>query len=338
MDGEYDVVIVGAGPGGLECAKTLAEKGKQVLVLERKRIIGPKTCGGGLTKKDFTFEMPKKQGKKFKKVYINTPHQSLILENKDFVVVTMNRADLGKDMEDKARKAGAEIRTNSNVSEIKEKSIIVNGEEIGFKCLVGADGATSIVRRYLGLKTEEKEMAIEYKIPKIFKKMEIFLDSELFASGYAWIFPHKHFTSIGAGADSRFINSQDLKKNLDKWIKEKRIDVSQGKFEGAIINYDYRGYKFKNKFLIGDAAGFTSGLTGEGIYAARLSGQEVAKIVLNKTYVPEKLNHLLKIKAKHESLLKIFELSGPLREMEYESLIFLLKNKFLKKKIEEILF
>ena len=45
----YSVIIIGAGPGGLACARLLAEQGMDVLVLERKSIVGPKVCGGGIT-------------------------------------------------------------------------------------------------------------------------------------------------------------------------------------------------------------------------------------------------------------------------------------------------
>ena len=44
-----NAVIVGAGPGGLACARLLAEHGLDVLVLERKKEAGPKVCGGGIT-------------------------------------------------------------------------------------------------------------------------------------------------------------------------------------------------------------------------------------------------------------------------------------------------
>jgi flavin-dependent dehydrogenase len=33
---KYDVVIVGAGPGGLRCAEVLGEEGKNVLIVEKK--------------------------------------------------------------------------------------------------------------------------------------------------------------------------------------------------------------------------------------------------------------------------------------------------------------
>ena len=45
----YDVIIVGAGPGGLACAETTARAGLKTLVLERKLILGPKVCAGGVT-------------------------------------------------------------------------------------------------------------------------------------------------------------------------------------------------------------------------------------------------------------------------------------------------
>ena len=38
---EYDVVIIGAGPAGLNCAKYLAETDKKVLILEKNKEIKP---------------------------------------------------------------------------------------------------------------------------------------------------------------------------------------------------------------------------------------------------------------------------------------------------------
>jgi len=48
---KYDVVIVGAGPAGLACAKELSKGSKTILLIEKNKIIGPKVCAGGLRKK-----------------------------------------------------------------------------------------------------------------------------------------------------------------------------------------------------------------------------------------------------------------------------------------------
>src|SRR5690606_17126907 len=38
-------IVVGAGPAGLRAAQVLAEAGRDVVVLERRLEVGPKTCG-----------------------------------------------------------------------------------------------------------------------------------------------------------------------------------------------------------------------------------------------------------------------------------------------------
>jgi len=45
----YDVLVVGAGPSGAAAAYWLAEQGRRVLVVEKKRFPREKTCGDGLT-------------------------------------------------------------------------------------------------------------------------------------------------------------------------------------------------------------------------------------------------------------------------------------------------
>lgn len=48
-DSRFDVVVVGAGPGGSAAAQALARAGRRVLVVERAQFPRPKVCGGCLS-------------------------------------------------------------------------------------------------------------------------------------------------------------------------------------------------------------------------------------------------------------------------------------------------
>ena len=49
MTDRYDVLVVGGGPSGAAAAYWLAQQGRRVLVVEKKRFPREKTCGDGLT-------------------------------------------------------------------------------------------------------------------------------------------------------------------------------------------------------------------------------------------------------------------------------------------------
>ena len=331
----YKTIIIGAGPAGLRCAKILADNKEDFILVEKKKKLDRKICTGiwGISKKTSCMNLPDRLfEKKFKKVIVSTPFEKTEVKLDEPFVATLNRKHLSEYMYKEAKKSGAKILFDSPVSKIGKDYIIIKGEKIYFDNLVGADGSYSIVRKSLGL-SQNTGMGIQYWVKKEFKNIEIHFDADKFGPWFAWIVPHKGLTSIGAGGDIRLMPLNKMKENLDLWCSEHKISLSSAKFEGAAINPDYQGYKFKNKFLVGDAAGFASGLTGEGIYFAMASGEDVAKIIIDKNHKPLLINEILSIKKKHDIIVKSFKLNKTLEKIEYNALLELLKIKLFDKAV-----
>lgn len=328
----YETVIIGAGPAGLNCAQKLAEAGKSVLLLEQNSEIGPKVCAGGFTGADLEYlGLPDDLlDFKLKEVAFSTPMQKSKLKFDKFVIYTVDRKNLGQWQLAKLKKTGAEVKTKSRVTKIEKDHVLVNGsEKIGFNYLVGADGSASFTRRFIGIPSKEVGIAIQYLVPNTQKyDFEYIFSSGLFGAGYAWIFPHKDYTSVGTGCNPKHMSSKKLRENFGKWLKARKISVEGLELQGSPINYDYRGYKFGNIFLAGDAAGVASGLTGEGIYQALISGEEVAKMILDINYVSVKMEEIIKANKRHTQILEFLHRSGGLRKIEFELVALMLKSNW----------
>lgn len=334
----YDVIIVGAGPGGLRAAKTLGDAGRSVLLLEKNAVIGPKICAGGITLKDLKIGVPADlEGRTYDAMSVYSPSKrKTVIRLPQPFLRTITRHTLGQWMAAQLVHPSMTVRTKAKVTELRNRSVIINGdEEIGFDFLIGADGSISTIRQFLKIPVRNVMSAIQYYIPDHHDEIAFYLDAQLFGPGYAWIFPHAQSTSIGAAKAGYYKTRWHLKESLDRWMAKWGIDVGASKLEGWTINYDYRGHEFGRVFLIGDAAGFTSGLTGEGIYFAMVSGEEIAKKILDPNYPTPEITRLLKIKRTHERLLKLLE-SRWMQRLVHELAVLSTRHRRIAEKAVEL--
>jgi len=302
----HDVVIVGAGPAGLACARILARGGLKVLVLERKPRPGPKVCAGGITWSGLINRIPGcLEENRFHRQSIFTPLQQIRLASAEPMIATVNRENLGRHMAAEAAAAGAEIVTSAQVKRIDDDSVVFttlpagSEEKAGFRHLVGADGAASLVRRHLRVPTEHLGIGINYQIPRRFAEMEWHLAPPLFGNGYGWIFPHRDTTSVGAYAAAAVMKAGALHRGLRTWAAGRGIALDGTRQHAEFVNFDYRGWNFGRVFLVGDAAGLASGLTGEGIFPAIVSGEAIARYILHPGCDLADLQRLIRIHRLH---------------------------------------
>jgi menaquinone-9 beta-reductase len=332
----FKVVIVGAGPAGLACAKILAQNGISTLIIDKKEIIGPKVCAGGLTWSGFTGRIPENLFERsFPVQHINTRLQKISVKSPHPIIVTINRKKLGRFMLEQALAVGAEILPGTCVAEIFANTIVLRQmknnslQKIQFDYLVGADGSNSIVRKFLVLPTSRMGIGINYQIHGDRRNMEWSLNSTYFKNGYGWIFPHHDTFSIGAYVDRWSMRAHTLKGNLIRWAENIGIDLVEKKCGAAYINFDYRGWNFKHIFLAGDAAGLASALTGEGIYPAIVSGEMVAKTIIDPNCDLTQINRLIKKQKLHALMVGITGRNRLFNALLTEIVVFSLRSKIL---------
>ena len=303
-----EVLIVGAGPAGLRAAQVLADAGREVVVAEKRAEIGPKTCAGGLTLKTIDvlrrLGLPDQLG--LERVgQVAFDGRSCVLHPECTLVRTVSRRELGGYQLRWARTAGADVRAGSPVTglDLGARTASVGGQPVRWRHLIGADGADSAVRRALGVPSPRECFAAEYNVAGLrLEPLRVEVDPVL-AGGYFWIFPHCDYTSIGAVASKHKVRPSALRRYLDRRVAALDVQSGSAPFEAATIEVEFRGLQFPGDVhLAGDAAGVASSLTAEGIYAALLTGEEVARGILSPGYRAERTRHWLGVKRRHDRL------------------------------------
>ena len=312
-------LIVGAGPAGLRAGQVLAEAGREVLVVEKRGEIGPKTCAGGLTTKTVALlralGLPESAGLALVGQVAFAGGRPIVLDARLTLVVTLARRELGGYQVRWTRAAGAEVRAGCAVKELdlEARTARVDGRPVRWRHLIGADGADSSVRRALGLPHARACFAAEYNVHGLrLEPLRVECDPAL-RGGYFWVFPHQDYTSIGAVAMKRAVRPPELRAYLDRRLTGLGVSARGAPFEGATLEVDYRGRHFPGDVhLAGDAAGVPSSLTAEGIYAALLTGEEVAREILEPPYRSPRVARWLRVKRGHDRLARLLR-RGPAR-------------------------
>ena len=334
----FDVIIVGGGPAGLECARTLSSSERKILLLEKKEVFGEKLCAGGLTMKDMeVLEIPDRIIEHhISRAALYSPRKSACTDSPVPFLFTVDRLELGAWQRELLNGTSVEVRNGSQVASVSSNALRLRvGTEISFEYLVGADGYASVVRRSLGLATRKRLIGFQYTLPAeiVDPVLKIYLDSRRFGAWYAWSFPHRDSVALGCCCDPEMIDHRKVRDGFIAWLNDKGIDPGDAKLESSPISYDYRGYHFDNVFLVGEAAGLASGFTGEGVYQALASGQEVARLILDPAHRPVLLEEVLRYNRILEKILKFLYYSGPLKGVFHGALLALMQQKGIRDRI-----
>lgn len=305
---DYDVIVVGAGPGGFATSLVAARAGLRVLLLDRRRFPRNKVCGDAITPLGLEMlaqlgvldavrrvadeECPAIElgfGASGRTSSLGTP------------VLVVRRYVLDATLVDLVRPR-VEVREGCGVTDLLWSHGAVCGvagrTEDGTRfsatshVVVGADGASSVVARLTGCrigKAERMNVAIRtyYRDVEMTTRAPEFHFLPELAGGYLWIFPagcHRYNVGLGASDDTLHVLGTPLRELLaralasppfsERFARANAID----RFEGGQIpcNGLVQQLCGAGFLLVGDAAGLADPFWGDGIDTALVSGSLAA--------------------------------------------------------------
>ena len=301
----YDAVVVGGGPAGATAAQTLAQKGKHVLLLDKRGRIKP--CGGAIPPrliKDFQIPDELLVARANSARMVSPIGKTVDIPIENGFVGMVDRAQFDEWLRKRAVAAGAVRedglfeslqREGANVRIYYRTRGALDGDQgavksVLAKAVVGADGAKSQVGRSAGVKgcAEANYVFAYHEIIKTptdkplsfdATRCDVLYQKPVSPDFYGWVFPHGDTISIGTG-------SADKGFSLRNAVAKLRADIG---LDGAeLIRHEGAPLPMKplkkwddgqQVVLAGDAAGVVAPASGEGIYYAMLGGQLAGEAV-----------------------------------------------------------
>lgn len=307
MPSRFDVVIIGAGPAGIACAQALAGSSLRVLMLEKGETIGPKVCAGGLTRRATRFGVPGDRARSFREQVIRIDDGPPFRIALTHPMMTVSRTDLARhQLAGLERAPNVEIAAGTRVTGLSDGTVTTTRGAFSFRHLVAADGSQSIVRRHLGLPSRFG-VGLYYEVPRLCDEVRFQFKPSLFRSGFLWVFPHLDCTNIGIGFNPDGLTAGLAKVILQQFVQEMGFAADDVRLRGGTISHLYRGWRFGNIFLAGDAAGLASKASGEGIPFALVSGREIGRALLDPGYTMPEFRRMLTLKRRQEACWRLFE-------------------------------
>lgn len=308
---KFDVIIVGAGPAGAECARELSKKGRKVLIIEKSPGIGrPDFSSGGTPKETFEdFDLPLDLGRgSWSKILVAAYNDSKTLDYQKIRGYVFDFNKLKKFLVGEAIRNGAEVLVGTSAEEpvmkddftigVRYKGAFGEGIAMG-KVIVDASGPAGVLASKIGLRKAvpcSASIGIELIVenaPEEFKDILAFYFSDYYVPhGYGWIFPFgQNSLKVGVaiykakehGINEAEYGTRDMMKVLKNFIAKfpqlkntQPMDLHGG---NIYINGGIKKHS-KNGFLaIGDAAMQINPLAGEGIRPALHSGRMAADVI-----------------------------------------------------------
>jgi menaquinone-9 beta-reductase len=308
-----DVVVVGAGPAGAAAAISLANAGREVIVVDKASFPRDKCCGDGLTtaalRELAALGVDPRVLPSFRQTdtaWLRSPSGRSVafpMPSRGMYAAVAPRVELDAQLCAQAGKCGAEVRERWTVSGVASTLDHVrirsdDGEEISARYVVAADGMWSPVRKALGLGEDgylgEWHAFRQYAsgvTGRARDELWVLFDEDLLP-GYAWSFPLPDGrVNLGFGIQRGGRHQvRDMKRLWPDLLARPHVRELLG--PDAELDDVHKAWPIparidrvvladRRTLFVGDAACATDPMTGEGIGQALLTGRLAAEAIMD---------------------------------------------------------
>jgi geranylgeranyl reductase family protein len=302
MENAIDVLVIGAGPGGVAAAVTAASHGCSVVCVDKATFPRDKTCGDGLTTGALRdLEALGLSRAEFGAIPAAIVHETVLvapngrrvtmpLPANGLHAAVVTRRDLDAALVALARRRGVDVREACTVEALSVHDhyveVNVNGALLRAAHVVAADGHWSTARRALE-PDAPRDLGEWHAVRQYFTdvnddRLWVLFERDLLP-GYAWVFPLPGGgANVGYGvlrADGR--SGRDLKQLWPELLARPALRDVLG--PDAVPAEPMRAWPIPTRYdparlangrvlFVGDAAGVVDPMTGEGIAQALETG------------------------------------------------------------------
>lgn len=300
----YDVVVIGAGPAGSTAARTAAEAGLSVLLVEKRQEIGsPVRCAEGIGRQQLTAFMapdPRWISAEVRgaQLTVHDGSDTERLQAEGGYGYVLERRIFDRALAEDAARAGAEVRVKTAaVGLMREKGAVCGAVlsgpggrwEVMARVVIAADGVESLAAQWAGLETmlplRDAMSCAQYLLVGIDidpARIEYDVGQQVAPGGYAWVFPKgEGLANVGLGVQADLADEPAL-SYLNRYI-ESQPHLSGGSVVtlvagGVPVAPPPPHLVTDGLMVVGDAARQVDPLTGGGIASGMEAGRLAAQV------------------------------------------------------------
>ncbi|KAM5550760.1 geranylgeranyl diphosphate reductase, chloroplastic [Rosa sericea] len=305
--------VIGAGPAGSSAAEALAAGGAECFLFERAPSEA-KPCGGAIPLCMLDeFDIPARLiDRHVTRMRIFSPSNLAVDFGKtlrpDEFIAMLRREVLDSFLRDRAQSRGASLisglvtRLEIPASSPHAPYVVHYTKDharhaLAVDVVVGADGANSRVAKSINAGSYACAIAFQERIKLPDDKMayyedlaEMYVGNDVSPDFYAWVFPKCDHVAVGTGT---VCSKQDIKVFQRAIRARANAKISGGKVikvEAHPIPEHPRPTRVRGRVaLIGDAAGYVTKCSGEGIYFAAKSGRMCGEAIIKASEGGERM-------------------------------------------------